>query len=65
MLVVANGSCASGNNEAVSTQETQDYLTKEVEDAFNQLGVSVREGQSVAVDAILTQYRFLPLIVKS
>ena len=48
----ANGSCASGNNEAVSTQETQDYLTKEVEDAFNQLGVPVREGQSVAVDAI-------------
>ncbi|HGN1971479.1 TPA: Fe-S cluster assembly protein SufB [Proteus mirabilis] len=48
----ANGSCANGNNEAVSTQETQDYLTKEVEDAFNQLGVPVREGQSVAVDAI-------------
>ncbi|MEJ6938958.1 Fe-S cluster assembly protein SufB [Proteus mirabilis] len=48
----ANGSCASSNNEAVSTQETQDYLTKEVEDAFNQLGVPVREGQSVAVDAI-------------
>lgn len=48
----ANGSCASGNNEAVSTQETQDYLTKEVEDAFNQLGVPVREGQSVAVDSI-------------
>ncbi|HEK1926770.1 TPA: Fe-S cluster assembly protein SufB [Proteus mirabilis] len=48
----ANGSYASGNNEAVSTQETQDYLTKEVEDAFNQLGVPVREGQSVAVDAI-------------
>lgn len=48
----ANSSCASGNNEAVSTQETQDYLTKEVEDAFNQLGVPVREGQSVAVDAI-------------
>ncbi|MER1691446.1 Fe-S cluster assembly protein SufB [Proteus mirabilis] len=48
----SNGSCASGNNEAVSTQETQDYLTKEVEDAFNQLGVPVREGQSVAVDAI-------------
>ncbi|MBI6273527.1 Fe-S cluster assembly protein SufB [Proteus mirabilis] len=48
----ANGSCAGGTNEAVSTQETQDYLTKEVEDAFNQLGVPVREGQSVAVDAI-------------
>ncbi len=48
----ANGSCAGGTNEPVSTQETQDYLTKEVEDAFNQLGVPVREGQSVAVDAI-------------
>lgn len=51
----ANGSCAGGTNEAVSgekQQEAQDYLTKEVEDAFNQLGVPVREGQSVAVDAI-------------
>ncbi|HCR4068170.1 TPA: Fe-S cluster assembly protein SufB [Proteus mirabilis] len=54
----ANGSCASGNNEAVSTQETQDYLTKEVEDAFNQLGVPVREGQSVAVDAIFDSVSF-------
>lgn len=50
----ANGSCAGGSNEAVTSdkQAAQDYLTKEVEDAFNQLGVPVREGQAVAVDAI-------------
>lgn len=50
----ANGSCAGGANGAVTSdkQATQDYLTKEVEDAFNQLGVPVREGQAVAVDAI-------------
>ncbi|MBG2710748.1 Fe-S cluster assembly protein SufB [Proteus columbae] len=50
----ANGSCAGGSNEAVASdkQAAQDYLTKEVEDAFNQLGVPVREGQAVAVDAI-------------
>lgn len=50
----ANGSCAGGTNEAVTSdkQAVQDYLTKEVEDAFNQLGVPVREGQAVAVDAI-------------
>ncbi|MBG3130365.1 MULTISPECIES: Fe-S cluster assembly protein SufB [Proteus] len=50
----ANGSCAGGTNEAVASdkQAAQDYLTKEVEDAFNQLGVPVREGQAVAVDAI-------------
>lgn len=50
----ANGSCAGGTNEAVTSdkQAAQDYLTKEVEDAFNQLGVPVREGQAVAVDAI-------------
>lgn len=50
----ANGSCAGGTNKAVTSdkQATQDYLTKEVEDAFNQLGVPVREGQAVAVDAI-------------
>ena len=50
----ANGSCAGGTNEAVvgDKQASQDYLTQEVEDAFNQLGVPVREGQAVAVDAI-------------
>lgn len=50
----ANGSCAGGTNGAVTSdkQAAQDYLTKEVEDAFNQLGVPVREGQAVAVDAI-------------
>ncbi len=30
------------------------YLTQEVEEAFNLLGVPVREGREVAVDAILT-----------
>ncbi|CRL58919.1 MULTISPECIES: Fe-S cluster assembly protein SufB [Proteus] len=50
----ANGSCAGGTNETVvgDKQASQDYLTQEVEDAFNQLGVPVREGQAVAVDAI-------------
>ncbi|MGK2960019.1 MAG: Fe-S cluster assembly protein SufB [Candidatus Malihini olakiniferum] len=32
--------------------EVNSYLTAEVENAFNQLGVPVREGKSVAVDAI-------------
>ncbi len=33
------------------------YLTQEVEEAFNLLGVPVREGREVAVDAILTPFR--------
>ncbi|WP_067498622.1 Fe-S cluster assembly protein SufB [Candidatus Gullanella endobia] len=32
--------------------EEKNYLTKEVEQAFNQLGIPVREGNEVAVDAI-------------
>ncbi|MDP5253435.1 MULTISPECIES: Fe-S cluster assembly protein SufB [unclassified Vibrio] len=31
---------------------SNEFLTKEVEDAFEQLGVPVREGQEIAVDAI-------------
>ncbi|MBM7341636.1 Fe-S cluster assembly protein SufB [Pantoea coffeiphila] len=35
-----------------SGSEAPNYLTQEVEEAFKQLGVPVREGQEVAVDAI-------------
>ena len=46
-------SCASESGATqASGEETPNYLTKEVEEAFNQLGVPVREGQEVAVDAI-------------
>lgn len=51
-------SCASGDDGCDpalgSMQETGDsaFLTKEVEEAFNQLGVPVRAGRDVAVDAI-------------
>lgn len=41
------GAMQTSDSAAVS-----DYLTEEVEKAFNQLGVPVREGQEVAVDAI-------------
>ncbi|BCQ34763.1 MULTISPECIES: Fe-S cluster assembly protein SufB [Erwinia] len=46
-------SCASepGATQASGT-DAPNYLTQEVEDAFKQLGVPVREGQEVAVDAI-------------
>lgn len=42
------GSCESDCNDDGSNE----YLTKEVETAFEQLGVPVREGAEVAVDAI-------------
>ncbi|MXP55722.1 Fe-S cluster assembly protein SufB, partial [Pantoea sp. Seng] len=47
-------SCASepGAKQTSGSVASSDYLTKEVEDAFNQLGVPVREGREVAVDAI-------------
>ncbi|KQN53568.1 Fe-S cluster assembly protein SufB [Erwinia sp. E602] len=46
-------SCASepGATQA-SGAEAPNYLTQEVEEAFKQLGVPVREGQEIAVDAI-------------
>jgi len=47
-------SCASepGATQASGSAPASDYLTQEVENAFNQLGVPVREGREVAVDAI-------------
>ncbi|HAZ53970.1 MAG TPA: Fe-S cluster assembly protein SufB, partial [Franconibacter helveticus] len=44
-------SCASQPG-AVQQTGSNAYLTNEVEEAFNQLGVPVREGKEVAVDAI-------------
>ncbi|CAK9885203.1 MAG: FeS cluster assembly protein SufB [Candidatus Erwinia impunctatus] len=45
--------CPSGPGATqVSAEASGSYLTEEVEKAFNQLGVPVREGQEVAVDAI-------------
>ncbi|WP_313679477.1 Fe-S cluster assembly protein SufB [Pantoea vagans] len=46
--------CASepGVTQASGSAPASDYLTQEVENAFNQLGVPVREGREVAVDAI-------------
>ncbi|MXP66206.1 Fe-S cluster assembly protein SufB [Pantoea sp. Nvir] len=47
-------SCGSelGNVGSSIVEETNNYLTEEVEKAFDKLGVPVREGQEVAVDAI-------------
>ncbi|VFP80102.1 FeS cluster assembly protein SufB [Candidatus Erwinia haradaeae] len=53
-------SCEDYNNLANSTRDplkyqdvhAHQYLTREVEGAFNKLGVPVREGKEVAVDAI-------------
>lgn len=56
--------CASEPG-AVQQTGANAFLSKEVEDAFEQLGVPVREGREVAVDAILTRYRWRPPIVKS
>ncbi|MGL9759751.1 MAG: Fe-S cluster assembly protein SufB [Symbiopectobacterium sp.] len=49
-----NDTCGSelGAMRKSSITEENSYLTAEVENAFNQLGVPVREGQVVAVDAI-------------
>ena len=44
-------SCASCDSSC-SDDGSNEYLTKEVETAFEQLGVPVREGAEVAVDAI-------------
>ncbi|MEJ1267774.1 hypothetical protein WDV93_12270 [Pantoea ananatis] len=41
-----------GATQASGSAPASDYLTQEVENAFNQLGVPVREGKEVAVDAI-------------
>ncbi|EJD6378086.1 Fe-S cluster assembly protein SufB [Providencia rettgeri] len=42
----------SGATQGTGVAETNNYLTAEVEEAFNQLGVPVREGKAVAVGAI-------------
>lgn len=41
-----------GAMEASGNKPNNEYLTQEVEEAFNKLGVPVREGKEVAVDAI-------------
>jgi Fe-S cluster assembly protein SufB len=55
--------CASQPGAVQQTGGEQ--LSKEVEEAFNQLGVPVREGKEVAVDAILTPFRWRPPTAKS
>ncbi|KAA9001240.1 Fe-S cluster assembly protein SufB [Affinibrenneria salicis] len=47
-------SCGSqpGATQQSGIEEVNNYLTREVENAFDQLGVPVREGKNVAVDAI-------------
>ncbi|MFB6421925.1 MAG: Fe-S cluster assembly protein SufB [Candidatus Malihini olakiniferum] len=47
-----NCSDESGSKHQSSIAKVNSYLTSEVESAFNQLGVPVREGEAVAVDAI-------------
>ncbi|SFM94875.1 Fe-S cluster assembly protein SufB [Izhakiella capsodis] len=51
---VCNDSCASeqGTTQTSGAQPASNFLTQEVEKAFDQLGVPVREGREVAVDAI-------------
>ncbi|OON41241.1 Fe-S cluster assembly protein SufB [Izhakiella australiensis] len=51
---VCNDSCASepGATQTSGAQPASNFLTQEVEKAFDQLGVPVREGREVAVDAI-------------
>lgn len=44
--------CASQPGAVQQTGADNSFLSKEVEEAFNQLGVPVREGKEVAVDAI-------------
>ena len=44
--------CASQPGAVQQTGAENNFLSKEVEEAFNQLGVPVREGKEVAVDAI-------------
>ena len=43
---------SGGESLGVPAGEANNYLTSEVEKAFEQLGVPVREGKEVAVDAI-------------
>ena len=50
--------CASQPGAVQQTGTDNSFLSKEVEEAFNQLGVPVREGKEVAVDAILTLSRW-------
>lgn len=56
-------SCASEPG-AVQQASGENFLTEEVEAAFNQLGVPVREGQSVAVDAIFDSVSVATTTVK-
>lgn len=51
---VCDDTCGSqpGATQQSGAEGAKNYLTNEVEQAFNQLGVPVREGSDVAVDAI-------------
>ncbi|OZI14853.1 Fe-S cluster assembly protein SufB [Sodalis-like symbiont of Philaenus spumarius] len=46
------GACDDTGGSQHGAEGAKNYLTDEVEQAFNQLGVPVREGSEVAVDAI-------------
>ncbi|XZQ54815.1 MAG: Fe-S cluster assembly protein SufB [Arsenophonus sp.] len=46
-----NSEIINSSND-INNVHKNNYLTKEVEEAFNKLGIPVREGNSVAVDAI-------------
>lgn len=54
----SGGTCADtcgsqpDSSQQSGTEGIKNYLTDEVEQAFNQLGVPVREGSNIAVDAI-------------
>ncbi|UDG81118.1 FeS cluster assembly protein SufB [Candidatus Hartigia pinicola] len=51
----SNNHTCSAESKATQTDcitETNHYLTEKVEEAFNQLGIPVRDGKSIAVDAI-------------
>ncbi|MFP1454451.1 hypothetical protein ACLB1O_08475 [Escherichia coli] len=56
--------CASEPG-AVQQTGANAFLSKEVEAAFEQLGVPVREGKEVAVDDVSTLFRLPPTIVKN
>ncbi|VAY02289.1 FeS cluster assembly protein SufB [Arsenophonus endosymbiont of Aleurodicus dispersus] len=47
-----NCNIEANSSAEVGDKHNNNYLTAEVEEAFNKLGVPVREGKSVAVDAI-------------
>ncbi len=57
-------SCSQCNDDNQQDSDN-DFLTKEVADAFEQLGVPVHEGSGIAVDAILTRFLWQRHIIKN